>query len=39
VSALGEAEEAQSSTGGLLRCRVGAITRSDEGDGCCLLRR
>jgi hypothetical protein len=30
--ALGEAEEAQSSTGGLLRRCVGAMTRSDKGN-------
>jgi hypothetical protein len=34
LSALGEAEEAQSSTGGLLRRCVGAMTRSDEGNNC-----
>ena len=32
LSALGEAEEAQSSTGGLLRRCVGAMTRSDKGN-------
>jgi hypothetical protein len=37
LSALGEAEEAQSSTGGLLRRCVGAMTRSDKGKGRCLL--
>jgi hypothetical protein len=39
LSALGEAEEAQSSTGGLLRRCVGAMTRSDEGNRCRLLCR
>jgi hypothetical protein len=39
LSALGEAEEAQSSIGGLLCRCVGAMTRSDEGNGCSLLRR
>jgi hypothetical protein len=38
-SALGEAEEAQSSTGGLFRRCVGAMTRFDEGNGCLVLRR
>jgi hypothetical protein len=32
LSALGEAEEAKSSTGGLLRRCVGAMTRSDKGN-------
>jgi hypothetical protein len=32
MSALGEAEEAMSSTGGLLRPCVGAMTRSDKGN-------
>jgi hypothetical protein len=39
LSALSEAEEAQSSTGGLLRRCVGAMTRSNEGYGCLLLCR
>jgi hypothetical protein len=37
LSALGEAEEAQSGTGGLLRRCVAAMTRSDKGNGCILL--
>jgi hypothetical protein len=32
LSALGEAEEAMSSTGGLLRRCVGAMSRSDKGN-------
>jgi hypothetical protein len=39
LSALGEAEEAQSSTGGLLRRFVGVMTRSDKGNRCRLLCR
>jgi hypothetical protein len=39
VSALGDAEEAQSSTSGLLRRCMGAMTRSDKGNGHCVLRR
>jgi hypothetical protein len=34
LTALGEAEEAQSSTGGLLRRCVGAMTRSNKGKRC-----
>jgi hypothetical protein len=37
LSALGEAEEAQSSTCGLLRRCVGAKTRLDKGNRCRLL--
>jgi hypothetical protein len=39
MSALGEAEEAQSSTGGLFRLSVGAMTRFDEGNGRLMLCR
>jgi hypothetical protein len=39
LPALGEAEDAQSRTGGLLRRCVGAMNRSDEGNGCRLIRR
>jgi hypothetical protein len=39
LSALGETEEAQSNTGGLLRSCVGAMTRSDKGNRCRLLCR
>jgi hypothetical protein len=39
VSALGEAEEARSSTGGLLRRCVVAITRYDKGNRRCMLWR
>jgi ribosomal protein S12 methylthiotransferase accessory factor YcaO len=39
MSALGEAEEAQSNTGGLLRRYVGAMTRFDKGNRCRLLSR
>jgi hypothetical protein len=39
LSALDGEEETESTMDGLLRCYVGAMTRSDEGNGCCLLRR